>query len=1544
MCIINRRPYFKKFPTYAKDFMTDQNHKIVWLIVIIVLIWGYRPAPMQANDRLNLPSRFEFKHISDIYHLSSRVVYCVRQDSRGYIWFSGEGGLNQYDGYTIRSYEHDPLDPTSISSNDVGRVREDRRGNIWCCTWGGGVNRFDRVAETFQVYRHNPDDPHTISDNRLQSLYEDHRGHLWFGTYKGGLNRLDPQSEVFTRYRHDPENPNSLSDDRVWGMIEDKKHILWVATNNGLNRFDPPSETFQAYFHDPDDPNSLSHSRIRCVTVDEAGNLWVGTEQGVTHIILDENSYPTQYQRLHHDPEDTNTLGFPIINTIAADHLQRIWIGTSGGGLDLYHPATGDFIHFRYDPVDPASINHNDIRYLFEDRSHNLWIGTRGGGLDMLNLQPTKFVTFHHNPLNENSLSPNRVNAVFQDRTGLFWVGTDGGGLNIFDLSDNQIHTDRDVVFHQFNHVPDDSNSLSHDRILCIAEDRDGYVWLGTYGGGLNRVNLTQTQPPGLAVQRFTHQPEDSASLSHNRIHTLYRDRVGTLWIGTDSGLDKLIVDAATGRVRFEHLPPESELGRVGILSINQDTGGIFWIGTWGGGLYRYNPMTGETDCYNHDPERPSSLSHNDVYAVHEDRSGLLWIGTRAGLNQFDPDTGEFSRYFERDGLPGNDICSILEDNEFQLWISTNKGLSRFDPLGRSFRHFSVDDGLQANEFTMRAAYKTAQGLMLFGGINGLSAFYPDRVQNNTAIPPVVITDLKIISDKNRSLKGTIRAGETIVLDYWQNFLEIEFTALDFTAPEKNQYQYQLVGFDEDWIRAGSRNFASYTKLWGGKYTFRVRGSNNDGVWNEEGAQIHLQIIPPPWLRWWAYVFYGLVIVGIIAGYIHYKNREHQREIEFHQQQVEQERLIAERLQQANERLELADRLKDDFLAETSRELRHPLDGLIGIGESLVKGVTGPLSHSTVENLQLMIATSRRLANLVNDIWDFAQLKHHDLELDIKPVSIRELAEIALSAIKPLAVQKGVMLVNSVPDDLPAVDADELRVQQIFSNILNNAIRYTDDGFIEIKAKVDGIDMITSVIDSGVGISPKLLPHVFDLNQDEATKSKSKVNTSGMGLHLTKRLVELHNGRIGVESRLGKGSTFFFTLPISKTEVKYQAQLLDWKTPDKTPNDFIIPVDQVQGRILVVDDETIQLTLVQNFLHLSQFVVTTAKNGPEALDLLAKSNDFDLVLLDVVMPRMTGFEACRKIREKFSANQLPVILVAAKDQVPDFQEVFAVGANDYLLKPFSQQQLTARIRTHLNLASALTMEAENRLKTEELERARNIQISMLPKAPPLLEALDIAATMLTAQQVGGDYYDFIPSPVGRNMYMAIADVSGKGVPASLLMVAVRTILHSLSRQGLSTQQILTQANQQIHNDVKNMTDPRMITMLLFFWNDAEKRFYFTGAGHEFILIYRQTTKTCERINGGGIWLGILPEIGDLLNEHPLALEPGDVMLLYTDGVSEYHNASGEQFGLERMEAFLLENGPKKAAVIQQKLLETLEAFGQGVPQSDDVTIVVVKGR
>ncbi|MHB1687658.1 MAG: ligand-binding sensor domain-containing protein [Ignavibacteriaceae bacterium] len=819
-----------------------------------------------------------FDFISTDKGLSQNTIHCILQDRQGFMWFGTEDGLDRYDGYNFTVFKNDPRDPNSIPDNFIWTIYEDHEGTIWVGTNNGGLCKFNRDKQNFTIYKNDPNNSSSLSNNNIRTIYEDRSGVIWVGTNNEGLCKFNRDKQNFTIYKNDTNNSSSLSNNNVRTIIQDSQGYLWIGTEGGgLNKLDIKTGKFFHYNHTDGDPYSISNDDIISLCLGNNGVILVGTLTGLNKYNAGKNNFTKIVENKAVLSNHSNSM----INSITEDRSGKIWVGTGGGIFQLDHSEE------RFVNIDQPSLNfnNNNILSLLEDRTGIIWIGTAERGIAKYDLERMRFMQFKHDPSNPNSLSYNTIRSFYQDNSGVFWIGTLGGGLNKYDEVTKK--------FTHYFHQPGDKFSLSDNSVSSIFRDNRGVLWVGTWRGGLNKM-IGSGKSSAVKFIHYFHNNNPN-SLSSNIIQSIFEDRSGRLWIGTEVGLD--LYDKKNNKfITFVNDPnnPNSLSNNQVQSCIYQDRNGFLWVGTWGG----LNRITEPQNPNDYSPRQLAgykftlyqnlyndsfSLSDNRVISICEDKQGNLWIGTYGGgLNKLPVDQqnlpagkAKFIRYSTKDGLPSNIIYGILEDDNGNLWLSTDNGLSKFDPAKQIFRNYNESDGLQSNQFFWGAALKSKNGELFFGGINGFNAFYPSSLKDNPYIPPVVITDFNIfnkpvpIEQNGSPLKKYIAETDKITLSYSQNVFSFEFAALDYTSPNKNQYAYMMEGFDKGWVNSGNRHFVTYTNLDPGEYTFYVRGSNNDGVWNTSGASIKIIILPPFWRTWWfilsSFLAGSMVIIFLIS-------------------------------------------------------------------------------------------------------------------------------------------------------------------------------------------------------------------------------------------------------------------------------------------------------------------------------------------------------------------------------------------------------------------------------------------------------------------------------------------------------------------------------------------------------------------------------------------------------------------------------------------------------------------------------------------------------
>jgi len=819
----------------------------LWFFIIIGMLIYVYPQPLNAQIE-----DIQFKHLTINNGLSYNWVNTITQDKYGFIWIGTDDGLNRYDGNDFRIYGNDRQDKNSIESSTVSKIYEDSRGVLWIGTTKG-VNIYDRQTDRFIR------DPR-FSNQRILSIVEDVDGSLWIGS-PVNIYHLDFKTdsvEIYTQNDITAGRTGVAGENRA--MIISRRGELWIGSSNGINIYDKKKKSFIQVFHDENKPNSLLNNNVRSILEDNAGRIWIGTDAGLD-LIDDPGKNPVDYFFTHYkkNNSDPSSITGGIVRTLLEDDKQNLWIGTISG-LDLldlktFKKGINSFTHCRNDPNRRTSLSSNSIYSLFQDMQKNIWIGTFSSGINIISSIPDNFNTFASEPGSKKSLSNNQVNCFFEDGN-ILWIGTEGG-LNRYNRKDD--------TFKHYFHNPSDRKTISSNSVWSICKDRYGNLWIGTWGGGLNRFDYaTET------FEHYYNDPDDTNSISSNDIFSIVEDRDGFLWIGTLGG--GLNMFDRTNKRFFRLTTQNSGIYSNVVTEIEESKNGDLWLANYTAGV-RFNKKTRSYELFLHSDSDSTSISSNRIICVFEDSKGNIWMGTDAGLNLLNKTIGKFTCYQKSNGLPDNTINSILEDNDGNLWIGTNNGLSKFInavnlPEKPEFKNYTYEDGLQGVGFAKRSCLKGKSGILYFGGSSGFNVFDPGKIIENTYIPPVVITDFEVfnkpISIGERGLRNNRSADEPLVLSYRQSMFSFSFAALNYFSSKRTQYAYKLEGFDKDWNYVGKKRTATYTNLDPGKYVFRVKGSNNDGVWNEKGVALSIVITPPFWGTIWFRLLLAAVAVGIV--------------------------------------------------------------------------------------------------------------------------------------------------------------------------------------------------------------------------------------------------------------------------------------------------------------------------------------------------------------------------------------------------------------------------------------------------------------------------------------------------------------------------------------------------------------------------------------------------------------------------------------------------------------------------------------------------------
>lgn len=1046
-----------------------------------------------------------FEQITTKDGLPDTNILSILQDYLGYLWFGTMDGLVKYDGYSMEVYQNDENIPGRISSSYIKTIYEDKSNNLWLGTLRG-LNKFDRTNETFIHYQRDPNDSATINSDIVTCIYEDNAGRFWVGTSRG-LNLFDRSNGKFTSYYFNnkdlnPEN-SSVSkqiDVCINAILEDSisGDLLIGSDIDGLWKFNIEKKRFERYKLNIENSISKKIDKIQSLYLARDGNIWMST----VNLLLRLEPKPGKIKVYFEEKPLSEYPGIIANHEISSSVIEdsdglilfRFYI--SNRGLICFNPKSGQFQEYLYDNVSSKSYSNNVLSYLYEDRTGIIWIGSWYDGIIKWDKRKNKFQRITSDPKNPNSLSDPKVYSIISDPKGFIWFCT-AKALDRYDRAKRE-----------FKHYLANEPFIYEEKYSTYL-DRNGYLWIGTVRRGLIRFD-----PVNESYQFYYNNSEDSLNFLNKYIRSLLQDRLGSLWIGT-YGFGLYNMDHSTGKLTaYKNDPNDPQsLKQNEVNCLFQDRLGTIWVGINSGGLNKFDSKT----------QKFTNYKFSSITNIYEDNKGNLWVDPyRDGLSLFDPNKGKvITSYKQIDGLAHNKICSIIGDNANNIWISTQNGLSKFNTKTKTFRNFYKEDGLIDNGFRGKCAARSPGGTMYFG-VNkaGIIYFHPDSIKDDPTSPQVIIKNLSLFNRPKEKLdfNGFISELKNIELPHDQNDLHFEYVGLHYSAPLKNIYKYILEGFDKVWVDAENIRTATYTNLEPGEYVFRVKAANKDGVWNEEGASLGIIILPPWWKTWWAYFLYSILSLTIF----YYTWKMQLKRIRA-KQEFEMSKFEAQKLHEVDE-------IKSRFFTNISHEFRTPLTLILGPVKQIIERTK---ETKTKEDLNLVHRNANRLLGLVNQLLDISKIESGNMKLQTTQINIIPYLKAIVLSFTSYAERKRIDLkfVSDADELMAYIDKDKF--EKIINNLLSNAFKFTpDSGTIEVNVTHDVKNLNVAITDTGLGIPNEKMQKIFDrFYQVDGSHTREQEGT-GIGLSLTKELVELHKGKIEVESEEGKGSSFIISSPL----------------------------------------------------------------------------------------------------------------------------------------------------------------------------------------------------------------------------------------------------------------------------------------------------------------------------------------------------------------------------------------------------------------------------
>lgn len=1221
----------------------------ILLPVIILFYFGVLTGYVVPNS-----NEFSFDIFSQENGLPNNQIQCIYQDSKGWMWIGTSQGLSRFDGYTFVNFLPNPADSNSLTGNLVRVITEDKNGNLLVGTENGGLNVFNREKEIFShPYRNHRE--FRLKEVSVNDIEDDKNGNIWLAT-DFNIFLMAPDGQL------SPLNPVSASGEKFEGnyvreLQFDRNGLLWIGTNNGVFTFNTSNNELKS-FHLPIE--RFQNKEIWEIYLDEEGLIWIGTYSAGLFLV-DPATGSTQQVVLSPTIDRTET-----VRTISRGIYGEYWIGTRGG-LYKYSKAKGVTGFFRHDEREPRSLSNNSVLSIFHDAKGETWIGTRGG-LNLLSKRKQVFHSFSALPGVNSYLNSNSVYAFWIDSKGKIWIGTEDGGINIYD-----------PVSGKFDYMmaePNKPNSISQNCIKSFMDDGRGNLWVGTFMGGIDVINL-ETR----SIKNYSHDPSNPNSLSENRVWDICMDRDGEIWVANSNGVDKF--DKNTNS--FIHYSQTFGINQA--LWIEADSNNNLWIG----GLDEIILFEKKQQQIKRFPEHSRGM--------FEDSKNRIWITTNdKGIAVYSTATGPIEYYSESNGLANNQALCIQEDSEANLWISTSNGLSKFDAQNKIFQNFTNRDGLSNNQFCYGASYKNQNGDLLFGSISGFSMFNPREIVSAEADVPIVLTDFKILyksvpigSDKKSVLKKSISQTSELVLNYDQNVFTIEFAALNYVNSNKNLYTYILEGFNKEWNEPSTSRSATYTNLNPGEYTLRIKRYIPGLAENTIELTLKITVLPPFWKTKW---FLSLIVISILALiYVlvqFFINREKIKS------QLVLERMNARRLHEL-------DMMKLKFFTNISHEIRTPLTLILGpLNKIMGKDIP---KKEIDENLVLIHRNANTLNKLISQLLDFRKLQTGNLKLHLTESDIVEFVSNAVDSFRDFAREKQITLkFTTLKKHLHAVfDPDKL--EKIINNLLSNAVKFTepggtisvnlslvfnsDDDFSGDEREKQFIEI--TVKDTGRGISQQNINKVF--NRFFQSDEEDSYSGTGIGLALVKELVNLHKGDIFVTSKPGKGTRFTIRLPYNTSLSEIKGKLIENAEPDQVDGitgslPHVESLEKMDSKIMLIveDNQDVRQFISGHFA--SFYSIIEARNGEEGWEM-ALENVPDIIVSDVLMPVLDGYEFCKRIKDDERTSHIPVILLTALHSKEHEIKGLTTGADDYITKPFDLSVLQAKIENVLTMRESL---------------------------------------------------------------------------------------------------------------------------------------------------------------------------------------------------------------------------------------------------------------
>jgi len=1177
------------------------------------------------------------------------------------MWFATDDGLNKFDGTNFTVYRSVAGDTNSLRSNSVLSLFEDKQGNLWVGTGGGGISRYNHRKDNFTNFPDTNNYGGFATNGTVRSICSDYTGKIWIAQFDG-LYLFDPGTRQVREMKLDTTINTTAVKRTLLSVIEDSQRRIWVGTDQGLFLYKRETDSFQPFTHNNADALSLSSNFIRSIIEDPFGNIWVGTADGLNRLLPGTSGFAS------YKNTGPQAIAFSSneINCIAADKEGQLWIGTNAG-LNKFDPHTNKVDVFVPEPDNIHSLTSKNIKCAYIDKQGIYWFGTFRGGINKYDKNGNLFNLKLSNTFQENSNKASIVSAFAEAGNGNVFVGTDEGELYEFDVRTERM---RRIQFSKNKNIP--------IAIISLYRSRNNRLYIGSYGHGLFILD-----PASGAVENIQ-KGAGLTDLNSNDIFCIKEDSKGAIWMGTNGdGVNVLLNKKVFLKFTPHPAAPNEILLPVNgyIRAFAEDRDGDMWIGSHGEGLALYHTATRTFTVF---APNNSRLPSDKIESLFYDSHGQLWIGTYGGgLSMYDKARNRFTNFTEKDGLQNTTIYQIVEDLQGRIWLSTNTGICSFDPATKSFRSFNNQHGVQSNNFVHGSGIRLTNGQVFFGGLQGFNYFDPAKLTINHNVPTVLLTDLKIsnksiTAGSGSPIKEHISVAQEIRLDYKQNFA-LSFVALNYTNPKQNSYAYKLEGFDKDWNYTGTVNTASYTNLDPGHYTFRVKASNNDGIWSTSETQIKIYVKPPFWATIYAYLFYVVAVAGLLLYSRHRGITRLRKKFA-----LEQERQETKRTQEL-------DRLKIKFLTNLSHDFRTPISLIMGPVDQLISSAR---STTELDKLRMVRRNARRLLNLVNQLLDFRKMEEHELHLQTEKGELISFIKEVSESFRDLSERKHIRF--SFTSEIPKLETlfDRDKIERILFNLLSNAFKFTlAEGSISIHIKAADNQpdparqwLFITVTDTGIGIPKEEQEKIFERFIQHDSPAQILNQGTGIGLSITREFVKMHGGTVTVQSEPDKGSSFILHISFALLPKPATEQSTTVPEQPETPVTETTDASAAPAVLLVEDNEDFRFYLKDNLRN--NYKVLEAENGKEGWQKALASHP-QLIVTDISMPEMDGITLVKKLKADKRTSHIPIILLTAITDEEQQLRGLGTGANDYITKPFNFEVLNAKIKSLLELTSIM---------------------------------------------------------------------------------------------------------------------------------------------------------------------------------------------------------------------------------------------------------------